>query len=282
MTEQQPDLLSLAIDDARIEYLTYGGDGPHLLFLHATGFLPWLWHPIARELAGDYRIVAPFFCNHRMADPDAGGHGWLDLARDLYRFCDALQIDELYCVGHSMGGTVTSLATAVFGLATQKMILIEPIILPREAYGIPVTTEQHPLASKAIKRRNGWQNRTEAFHYLTSKPFFQSWDDEMLELYLEYGMTECGGGGLQLTCEPDQEASLFMGSLQYNPWPVLKKIGCPTLVVEGGLSENRHFIDLPKVVAAFPRGEYRLIENAGHLIPMENPPLTVEIIRSFF
>jgi len=60
----------------------------------------------------------------------------------------------------------------------------------------------------------------------------------MLELYLEHGMTECNEGGLQLTCEPDQEASLFMGSLQYNPWPVLDKIGCPTLVVEGGLSEN--------------------------------------------
>jgi len=133
MAEQQPEVLSLEIADARIQYLAYGGDGPHLLFLHATGFLPWLWHPIARELAGDYRIVAPFFCNHRKADPDAGGHGWLDLARDLYHFCSALQIDELYCVGNSMGGTVTSLATAVFGLATQKMILIEPIILPREA-----------------------------------------------------------------------------------------------------------------------------------------------------
>jgi lipase len=49
------------IGDIDISYLLYEGDGPPLIFLHATGFLPWLWHPLARDLSVVYRIIAPYF-----------------------------------------------------------------------------------------------------------------------------------------------------------------------------------------------------------------------------
>ncbi len=42
------------IGDAEVPYLVYAGNGPALVLVHATGFLPWLWHPIARELADSY------------------------------------------------------------------------------------------------------------------------------------------------------------------------------------------------------------------------------------
>jgi hypothetical protein len=48
-----PQTFMQNIGDAEIASLRYEGEGPLLIFLHATGFLPWLWHPVARELAGD-------------------------------------------------------------------------------------------------------------------------------------------------------------------------------------------------------------------------------------
>ncbi len=33
------------IGDAEVPYLVYAGNGPALVLVHATGFLPWLWHP---------------------------------------------------------------------------------------------------------------------------------------------------------------------------------------------------------------------------------------------
>ena len=75
---ETPQVLSMEIGKVTFQYLLYDGDGPDLIFLHATGFNPWLWHPIARELSGRYRIVAPFFCDHRDADPWRGG-----LARNI-------------------------------------------------------------------------------------------------------------------------------------------------------------------------------------------------------
>jgi pimeloyl-ACP methyl ester carboxylesterase len=70
--------------------------------------------------------------------------------------------------------------------------------------------------------------------------------------------------------------------MQHDPWPEPAKTTCPVLVLEGGISENRAFIDLKRVASCFPRGEYRMVEGGGHLVPMEHPPVVTQIIREFF
>jgi lipase len=277
-----PTSLTQDIGDADLAYLLYEGDGPVIMFLHATGFSPWLWHPIARELAPRWRVIAPYFCDHRETDPEKGGLSWLTMAEDLARFCAVLELDRPRLVGHSMGATVITLAHAKFGLEARGLILIEPIFFPKDFYKIRITLEQHPLASKAIRRRDHWGNREEARAYLLSKSLFKDWDPEMLELYIDHGMKEAEGGGLQLTCSPKREASMFMGSMEYNPWPLLPQVTCPTLILEGEESPNRGFIDLQMATSTIPKSTYRMISHAGHLIPMENPKLTLNIIEEFF
>lgn len=277
-----PQCLQQNIGDADISFLSYGDEGIPLLLLHATGFLPWLWHPIARELSPPYRPIAPYFCDHRESDLQNGGMGWQILAQDCAMLCRSLSVERPFLVGHSMGATVVTLANAVFGLEARGMVLIEPIFLPESLYGARISVEQHPLASKSIKRLNHWANRDEALAYIQSRSLFKKWDPEMVELYIKYGLTEEYGGGLQLTCSPAREAALFMGGMQHDPWPDLAKVSCPVLVLEGENSENRAFIDLPKIASLFPRGSYRLVEGAGHLIPMEQPRVITEIIQEFF
>ena len=132
-----PQTRTQKIGDAEIPCLFYEGDGPPLIFLHATGFLPWLWHPLARELADSYRIFAPYFCDHRETDPENGGLNWMTLAEDLSRFCESLHLEKPFLVGHSMGATVSMMANATGGLPAAGMVLIEPILLPPEFYKTP-------------------------------------------------------------------------------------------------------------------------------------------------
>jgi lipase len=276
-----PTSLTQNIGDADLAYLLYEGDGSVIMLMHATGFSPWLWHPIARELAPRWRVIAPYFCDHRETDPEKGGLSWLTIAEDFARFCTRLELDRPALVGHSMGATIITLAHAKFGLKVRGLILIEPIFFPKDLYKIRITLEQHPLASKSIKRRDHWSSREEAEAYLFSKSLFKDWDAEMLELYIDHGMKEAEGGGLKLTCSPRREASLFMGSMEYNPWPLLPQVTCPTLILEGEESPNRGFIDLQRATSAIPKSTYRMISHAGHLIPMENPRLTLNIIEEF-
>jgi pimeloyl-ACP methyl ester carboxylesterase len=278
----EPVEASVEIGDSEIKYLRYDSSGPPLIFLHATGFLPWLWHPIARELADSFQIFCPYFCDHRDADPERGGFDWFLLATDLTRFCRALNIDMPCMVGHSMGGAVMTIAAGALGLAVAKMILIEPIFLPREFYKISINVEDHPLAGKSIRRRNFWNDPGEARAYLKSKPLFRNWNDEMLDLYIQYGMIQSDAGGLSLACHPRKEAALFMGSMGYDPWPVLSHVTCPVLVLEGEATENKGIIDFKKASETFPNGDFQIVKHAGHLIPMERPRETLSIIRSFF
>jgi pimeloyl-ACP methyl ester carboxylesterase len=281
MNNNQPLVKSCNIGDTSIDYLHYPSEGPDLLLLHATGFLPWLWHPIAGSLADTYNIVAPYFCDHRHAEPEDGGLGWDLLADDLYKFCNNLKLKTPFVAGHSMGGTVITLCAGAHTLTPAGMILIEPIFLPEISYSMKITVQQHPLASKSINRRSEWTGSDDALSYLKNRKLFSRWDDEMLELYLKYGMVTGDGGGLTLACSPRKEASLFMGGNAKNPWPMLPEIECPVLIVEGGISENKLFIDLKKVTSLFPNGTYYEVKDAGHLIPMEQPGVIADLIKKF-
>jgi pimeloyl-ACP methyl ester carboxylesterase len=277
-----PQVLTQDIGDTDLSYLLYEGEGPTMVLLHATGFLPWLWHPIARELSPRWRVIAPYFCDHREFDPHKGGLNWLTVASDLANFCTSLGIERPAMVGHSMGATVITLANAAFGLDARGLVLFEPIFLPEDFYKTEITVDLHPLASKAIRRKDTWGSDAEVHTYLRSKALFRNWDEEMLDLYVEYGMKRLDAGGLQLACSPLREASLFMGGMQYDPWPLLPKVSCPTLVLEGEESENRAFIDLKKATSMFRQATYRLVSGAGHLIPQEKPRESLGIIREFF
>ncbi len=284
MTENKSPLIKREkIDDsAEIEYLLYEGGGPTIMFLHGTGFLPWLWHPVAHRLNSEYRIIAPFFCDHREALPEEGGLKWKILAEDICNFCNKLKIKKCCIVAHSMGATVATIAASINPDLPGRMILMEPIFLPEDVYTMNMSVNQHPLASKSIKRRNEWKDRGEAREYLLSKTLYKKWDVEAMDIFINYGMVENTIGSINLACSPEHEAAVFMGGLHFNPWLVLGGIQCPVLVLEGAESENRTFIDLKKAASLMPIGEYRLLEGTGHTIPMERPEETAGIIRDFY
>jgi pimeloyl-ACP methyl ester carboxylesterase len=94
-------------------------------------------------------------------------------------------------------------------------------------------------------------------------------------------MGENEAGGIRLACSPRREAAVFMGGVHYNPWPLLREIQCPVLVMEGECSENRPLIDLKRAASLIPQGEYRLITGIGHTIPMEIPEKITALTRDF-
>jgi len=94
-------------------------------------------------------------------------------------------------------------------------------------------------------------------------------------------MRERKGGGLELVCSPHTEAALFLGSVHYNIWPLLPKVSCPVLVVEGEKTDSKNYIDLERAVASIPRASHIIVPDAGHLIPMEQPAKITTIIRDF-
>lgn len=281
MKKEIPELKIQDVGGASLPYLYYEGGARQILFAHATGFLPWLWHPIMEDFVPEYSVWAPYICNYRSCEPDKGGLSWDVIAKDLSTFCLAQQIDKPILVGHSMGATVLTIAAAAYGIRPRGMILIEPIFLPDEFYKTEISLKDHPLASKSIKRVNHWTSENEAMSYLKSRSFFSDWDKEVLDLYVQYGMEKQPAGDMQLTCTPESEAAMFMGGWSRDPWPLLTKIECPVLVIEGAKSPNIGLVNIQRIVSILPKGQYGSVAEAGHLIPMQKPAEIAGIVKDF-
>jgi pimeloyl-ACP methyl ester carboxylesterase len=276
-----PELESQDVGGVELPYLHYPGNERKTVFCHATGFLPWLWHPVIEKLDFNDSIWAPYTCNYRGGDPHNGGLSWNTIARDLAFFCSARGIDLPLMIGHSMGATVSVISAAAFGIKPRGMILIEPILLPEEFYQMNINVEEHPLASKSIRRVSHWKSTDEASSYLNSRPLFSDWDEDVLELYKSYGMEKLPAGDVKLACAPQSEAALFMGGMSRNPWPLLPRISCPTLVIEGEKSPNIGLVDIRRAVSLLPGGRYAGVPDAGHLIPMQKPAEIATLINNF-
>ena len=106
-------------------------------------------------------------------------------------------------------------------------------------------------------------------------------DEQILQFYLKYGMEKQQEGELKLACSPRNEAAMFMGGKSTNPWPLIKKLTCPVLVVEGEKSSNKDFVDLPRAISLLRDGRYKSVPDAGHLIPMQKPQEIVKLIKEF-
>lgn len=283
MENETSELHRQNVGGAELPYLFFAGipDAQQMVFVHATGFLPWLWQPVIENFSPPDNVWAPFICDYRSCNPEAEGLSWAVIASDLSTFCRLQQIHEPLIVGHSMGATVSAIAAAVYGLHPRGLILIEPILLPDKFYTIKPDIKNHPLAAKSIKRTNQWKNEEDAWSYLKSKALFANWDERVLQIYHKFGIQKRETGNLQLTCTPESEAAIFMGGWDINPWPLLAKITCPVLVVEGEVTENKGYVNIQRAVSFLPRGKYQSVAGAGHLIPMQKPKKIVEIIREF-
>ncbi len=275
-----PVFLTKKIGGGELSFLLYEDQGPPLVLLHATGFLPWLWHPVARELGANHRIIAPYLCDHRPADPYRGGVDWYVLASDVAALLNELAVTRPFLVGHSMGGTVLAIAAGALGIEPAAMVLLEPVFLHREIYQMDLRVEDHPLAAKSIRRTSVWRSRNEAETYLRNHPVFSRWDEEVLALYLNHGLNE-KDQAVRLACSPEMEAAIFMGGIRYDPWEVVPRITCPVLVVEGGESDQGRYVDLKRLAAGFPAGSHLLLPGVGHLMPMEKPLAVTAVIGDF-
>ena len=144
-SEPQPTDRYVRVGDLRLHYLDFGGDGPPLLFLHATGFHAWLWLPYVRRFAAGYHVLALDQRGHGQSDKPSTGYRWEAFGADLKGVLDALGLDGVRAVGHSKGATAIAAAAAAGTRRLARAVLIEPVLL--SAPGMTEPAWESPLAA---------------------------------------------------------------------------------------------------------------------------------------
>jgi pimeloyl-ACP methyl ester carboxylesterase len=197
----------IEVNSVRLAVWDAPGNGRTIFFAHATGFHAHCWSRIIEQLPGR-RCVALDMRGHGLSEKPSPPYAWPDFAEDVAALARSMNLRDATGVGHSMGGHSLALASFIAPEAFAELILIDPVIMPREAYGSRVA-EPH----FARKRRNQWASAGEMYERFRDRPPFRDWDAQVLRDYCDYGLLPAmDGNGFVLACPPDVEGAIYDAS----------------------------------------------------------------------
>lgn len=255
----------------------FGGDGPPMVFSHATGFHSRVWDQMIAHLTDDFRCVSIDLRGHGdSVVPEETGYAWSGMGQDLLATIDALNLGEgMAAVGHSMGGAAILLAEGVRPGTFASAWLFEPITIPK-ARAIP--KGESAMVEAARRRRENFESFDAAYERYISRPPFSICDPQVIRDYVDHGFRSLDDGTAQLKCPGDVEATIFENSMS-GVYELLPEIETRVTVVGSGDGS------LPAQVAStaaeqMPQGTYVFEPELTHFGPFQDPAAMAASVRA--
>ncbi|VDC01692.1 unnamed protein product [Peniophora sp. CBMAI 1063] len=175
-------------------------------------------------------------------------------------------------VGHSFGGCLLTLAARTAPSYFDALVLIDPLILPRELDDKAMTFLR-AFIFNALARRGTWETHQEALAAFKASPI-GAWPDEVLQLYVQHGLTDVPSGDVRLKCTPLQEAVVFVeASGAHQAWTVLPDID-ERIAMHWILPPTSQSIAMIEDIAA--ARVHRRPKNTSHVVLPEGTHLLVQ------
>ena len=223
-------------------YLVHGSQAAEnlIFFFHATGFNAETYNNflsnLSKKLGDNYKIISLDQRGHGLssANADPGKLStWNSLVEDANEFVQKFSSKELYFSGHSMGAIIALKLSTEFS-EISKLFLIDPVLPgPKfSAYGrvkkfFRLNKTSHMVLA-AKNRRFEFASKQEAFNHFKGRGAYKSWNDDILQDYLNGGMI-VEEDKAYLSCHPHWEAEVF-NTASLDTWKYIKKVKCNVFV----------------------------------------------------
>jgi pimeloyl-ACP methyl ester carboxylesterase len=275
-----PDGLEIAVYD-------FGGRGPDLLLVHATGFCAGPFGPLARSLSPRFRCWGLDLRGHGRSDrPADGDFAWSGFATDVLTVVDYLGLDHPFGFGHSCGGAAVLLAEQARPGLFRSVYCFEPVVMPDAARAH--VAAHNPLADGARRRRETFPSAEDALANYASKPPYGELDPEALRLYVESGFepvpADEGGDGrtVRLRCRRQDEADTFAAAGDHDAFAHLHEVSCPVTLCCGEETDAFGVRLMQADAEPMPDSRVEVLAGMGHFGPLQRPAVVAEaVIRAF-
>jgi pimeloyl-ACP methyl ester carboxylesterase len=257
-----------------------------LLLLHGFGNEAHIWDDFAPIVAPHYRTLA---LDHR----GHGDSGWdperryehETMVADVEAVTEALGIERLVLVGHSLGGRIATLFAGKHPDRMAGLVLVDigPELDPRGLMRIrqDVESDREPVFASLEEYA-----RMLSLAYPATRP-------ETLIRMATHSAKQCADGRYELKIDPalrgavgdsetDEEREAREREMTRAQWSALERITCPTLVVRGAASD----VFGPDVAdrmadEVLTHGQLAIVPRAGHSVMSDNPEGFNEAVAGF-
>ncbi len=267
------------VNGLRLHYLDWGGDGPPIVIVHATGFLGRVYRPIALALRKIGHVYSYDQRGHGDSEhPELADISWYRTAEDLEGFLLAMGLGGVRAFGHSAGGTAIATVAHQRPDLIRRAMLVEPVIIdqadPRE--------RPSELYERTLKRKPSFDSLEAMYANFAGKPPYMTWRPDVLRDYCEHATRPDGDGRRHLKCPPAIEARLYQTARDFDGLSRIIASAVPMLVVFGEQSESPGIEFAESIARNAPHRRVKVVRGGGHLVPMELPEEIARLALEFF
>ena len=250
------------------------GRGHPLVLITGVGYGSWFCHEIVPDLAAHFQVIT--FDNRGAGDSDkpAGPYTVPMMAADTAGLLDQLGVSNVYVFGHSLGGFIAQ------ELAISRPDLVGKLILASTNHGgqnvIPITPEALEVMTK--RKGNLFELVRRGIAIATAPGFSQKQPGVEKEL-VDYRFTN--------PVPPEQYQAQVMagagmaGLSREDVIQRLNSIQVPVLVIFGEHDKVVPPENARLMVEKLPNARVKILPDAGHIFPIEDPQATVTAILDF-
>lgn len=261
--------VSLALDE-------WPGSGRPVLFLHANGLSRGCWRPMAARLAARCKPFAADLRGHGGSSTPPAPYQWSILAQDVIAVVEHEGWSGIVVCGHSAGGATAVEVAAAIPDKVAAVVLLEPVLVqPQSPQSTPGASSA--MVERALRRRARWESRAEAASYLRSRDAYASWDEEVFAGWCETGLRE-NAGGVELSCPPWVEASMFAETRNSTAFTSLARLQCPVWLARASGEAGMRSTCPPTAASRVPLAFETVVAAAGHFLPLERVDFVVGLV----
>ena len=256
------------LNGARLAYHEWPGSGPTLLCVHGITANSHSWDRWAEQLSPTYRLIAvdlrgrgdsdkpPAYALEVHLDP-------LCYPQDLEAFCDALGLETVHYLGHSLGAMIGVLFAAIHPSRVRRLVLVDG--------GHDLRPEVTAAIRPALDRLGvTFASLDDYLARMKALPFLVGHWNEYVARYFRYDAEILADGSARsrvsrAVVEADIKTLLPLQLGSYH-----RKIAAPTLVLQApaGLLTDSDCImsqeEAERLAAAIPNARLATVPGANH------------------